>query len=372
MVARSCERMGGLLLDIGNALLSNILGQPVDGDRYHSLMASVQLLSRPANLKDFVVEPIAATRSGSGISGISYKSKQNKKAQSYAAIYKDGLQRKLENERDRVEDWHEIYPGLAPKILSYKKKGNSAALLIEHIAGMTFERILVKESDVLLERCTQKLEKTLNTVWKGTKSKKCVSAKYMQQLMRRINDIYAVHPEFESSSCRLCGFRVDSFEYLIKRAEKIEQDLNPPYSVYIHGDFNVDNIIYDPRKNRISYIDLHRSCYMDYVQDISVFMVSNYRLQIMALPIRRRIVAVIGRFYKMAKRYARRNGDVTFEIRLALGLARSLVTSTRFILDKSLARNMYLRSRYLLEQIIDLQQSEYKNYKVPVRGLFIG
>ncbi len=372
MVAHSCERMGDLLLDIGNALLSNILGQPMDGERYHSLMASVQPLSQPAKLKDLVVEPIAETRSGSGISGISHKSKQNRKVQSYAAIYKDGLQRKLKEERDRVEDWHEIYPGLAPRILSYKKSGNSATLLIEHKVGMTFEQILVKESDDMLERCTQKLGKTLNTVWKGTKSKKSVPANYMQQILRRINDIYAVHPEFESSVSRLCGVRVDSFEHLIEQAEKIEQDLSPPYSVYIHGDFNVDNIIYDPHKNKISYIDLHRSCYMDYVQDISVFMVSNYRLQILALPIRRRIVAVIGRFYKIAKRYARRNGDVTFEIRLALGLARSLVTSTRFILDKSLARDMYLRSRYLLEQIRDLQHDEYKNYKVPVRELFIG
>ena len=111
---------------------------------------------------------------------------------------------------------------------------------------------------------------------------------------------------------------------------------------------------------------------MDYVQDVSVFMVSNYRLQIMDAPVRRRIISVIRDFYSIAARYARRNADETFELRLALGLARSFVTSTRFILDKSLARNMYLRARYLLEQLIGLDERRYARYKVPVKELFVG
>jgi aminoglycoside phosphotransferase (APT) family kinase protein len=154
--------------------------------------------------------------------------------------------------------------------------------------------------------------------------------------------------------------------------EKIEQGIKPPFSVYIHGDFNVDNIIYDPGERKISYIDLHRSRYTDYVQDVSVFMVSNYRLQIMAAPVRRRIVKLIRDFYKITGRYARRNNDALFDIRLALGLARSFVTSTRFILDKSLARDMFLRGRYLLEQVTRLKPDAYADYKVPVKELFVG
>ena len=81
---------------------------------------------------------------------------------------------------------------------------------------------------------------------------------------------------------------------------------------------------------------------------------------------------MIREFYKIAARYARRNEDKSFEIRLALGLARSFVTSTRYILDKSLAGNMYLRARYLLEQVVQLDKREYECYKVPVKELFIG
>jgi hypothetical protein len=101
-------------------------------------------------------------------------------------------------------------------------------------------------------------------------------------------------------------------------------------------------------------------------------MVSNYRLQIMAAPVRRRIITVIRDFYAIAARFAGRNGDAGFEMRLALGLVRSFVTSTRFILDKSLAGDMYLRARYLLEQLVDLDERDYARYKVPVKELFVG
>jgi aminoglycoside phosphotransferase len=372
LVAHTLERMGDLLLDIGEALLSSILGQHMGMDRYHSLLDSLELLSGSGRHQEMSVETIAETRSGSGISGISRARKGKKKSSAYVAIYKDGLRRKLKEERDGVENWHEIYPGLAPRILSYKKRGQSASLLIEHLAGMTFETILVKGSDEMLELTLRKLGRTLNNVWKETKVKKPVPAEFMRQLNKRIGDVYAVHPEFESSHTKVCGYEMVSFGELVKEVAEIEQKLKPPFSVYIHGDFNVDNIIYDPREKKINYIDLHRSRYMDYVQDVSVFMVSNYRLQIMAAPVRKRIIGVIREFYKIAQRYARRNEDKTFEIRLALGLARSFVTSTRYILDKSLAGDMYLRARYLLEQVTRLDERHYERYKVPVKELFIG
>jgi len=371
LVAHTMERMGDLLLNISESLLSSILGQAMDIDRYHTLMDSLQRLSDSGDKKEMVVEPIAETRSGSGISGITSK-KKNKKAADYLAIYKDGLRSKLKEERDGVEEWHEVYPGLAPRILSYKKRGETASLLIEHLAGMTFEQILINESDELLNEALKKIGKTMNDVWKETKNKRSEPAGFMRQLKKRINDVYAVHPEFESSISNICGHSVSSFAQLIEEAEKIEERLSAPFSVYIHGDFNVDNIIYDPSEKKVNYIDLHRSQYMDYVQDVSVFMISNYRLQIMSSPVRARIIRVIRDFYKISARYAKRNNDETFELRLALGLARSLVTSTRFILDKSLAADMFLHARYLLEQIVRLKKRDYLKYKVPVKELFIG
>ena len=56
----------------------------------------------------------------------------------------------------------------------------------------------------------------------------------------------------------------------------------------------------------------------------------------------------------------------------ALALARSFASSTRFILDASLADGMFLRARYLLEQVNTLNEKGYRKYRVPVKALFHG
>jgi aminoglycoside phosphotransferase (APT) family kinase protein len=366
-VAHAMEQMGDCLQEISEAIISASLGQPIDIDRYHTLMESIEHFGE--GQRDLVMEPIAETRSGSGISGIG-SSKSN--GGGYAAIFKDGKKKKLKEELQGVESWHEIFPGLAPKILSYKKKGQSAALLIEHLAGLTFEQIVLNEPDDMVAAALRKLGSTLRSVWKETRTNQSTSARFMGQLAQRIRDVYSIHPEFEQGRARVGDSTIPSFDELVRRAERYEARFEAPFAVYIHGDFNVDNVIYDPIENKINYIDLHRSRYMDYVQDVSVFMVSNYRLQIMDAPVRRRIMVVIRNFYEIARRFAKKQGDETFEVRLALGLARSFATSTRFILDKSLAQSMFLRSRYLIEQVLDADSRGKKTYRVPIEEIFVG
>jgi len=368
-VAHSVEQMGDALLDISESILSANLGQPVNLERYHSLEDSVEMLETDEDLGDVQIQRIADTRSGSAISGISAS---DSKDDEYIAIFKDGEKRKLKEERQGVESWHEIYPGLAPKILSYKKRGQSAALLIEHLPGLTFEQILLNEPPELLQETLDQLGKTLKSVWRETHTKQPVSADFMQQLEKRLHDVYKIHPEFQEGRSAICGLKIPSFDTLVEKAGAYEKRLKAPFSVYIHGDFNVDNIIYDPMEQRINFIDLHRSRYMDYVQDVSVFMVSNYRLQILDAPLRRRIMTVAKDFYAMARRYAAKAGDETFELRLALGLARSFATSTRFILDKSLAHSMFLRARFLIEQVLAADPKKAGSFKIPVKEIFVG
>lgn len=366
-VARSISQMGDALLNISEAIISSNLGQPVNIDRYYSLQASVAQLEMDEDLSGLKIDSIAETRSGSKISGI-----LNADDNDCLAIFKDGEKRKLKEERQGVKSWHEIYPGLAPKILSYKKRGQSASLLIEHLAGFTFEQILLQDSPLLMKEALSKLGDTLKSVWKETQSPQKVPANFMQQLSKRLHDVYAVHPEFCQGENIICGYKMSAFETLLEKARKYEQKIQVPFSVYIHGDFNVDNIIYDPLEKRINFIDLHRSRYMDYVQDVSVFMVSNYRLQVLDTTLRRRIMKLAQDFYLVARNYAQKTGDDNFEIRLALGLARSFATSTRFILDKSLARAMFLRTRYLIEMVLQTETCKVHKFRLPLEEIFIG
>lgn len=365
-VAYEIRQTGNTLRHISEAIISANLGQPVSFERFFSLRALVSELD--ADDAELQISAIAQTRSGSAISGISTRTAGDR---GYLAILKDGVKRKVQEERAGVNSWHQIYPGLAPKILSYEKRGPSAALLIEHLPGYTFEQILLNESDALLRDAQKRLAKTLRSIWKETRHNKPVYAGFMQQLQKRMAEVYRIHPEFEQSDSRICGLKVPSFDALVRRARTLEAGWPAPFSVYIHGDFNVDNIIYDPLERRINFIDLHRSCYMDYVQDISVFMVSNYRLQILESETRSRLMRVAQEHYRTARRFADKQGDDSFEVRLALGLARSFATSTRFILDKSLAQRMLLRARYLLEIVLEVAPGQESAFRIPMKEIFV-
>ena len=364
-VAQNLRQMGDALRHISEAIISANLGQPVNFERYFSLQSLVHEFD--AEEEGVSIQPLAETRSGSAISGVKGSAANGS---GYLAIYKDGIKRKVKEERQGVRSWHELYPGLAPKILSYKKRGQSAALLIEHLPGYTFEQILLNESQELADEALRRLGKTLSSVWTETRNKEPATANFMGQLKQRMEDVYKIHPEFQQGGVSLCGCVKPGFDALVAAAAAAEKSLPPPFSVYIHGDFNVDNIIYDPLEKRINFIDLHRSRYLDYVQDVSVFMVSNYRLQILDVPLRRRILKMAIDFYKLARQFARKVNDDSFEQRLALGLARSFVTSTRFILDKALAQNMYLRSIYLIELVLAAQAAPKRKFKLPIEEIF--
>ncbi|POP51197.1 PhoU domain-containing protein [Zhongshania marina] len=367
-LAYNVEQMGDALRNISETIISANIGQPVNFERYHALQESVEHLEAEALRGQLTVLPIAETRSGSAISGVHAGSGNEREP---IAIFKEGQKSKLKEERQGVKSWHEIYPGLAPRILSYKKRGQSAALLIEHLPGLTFEQILLSGNRNQLAISLERLCETLQAVWTQTRNEEPVAAGFITQIGKRLPEIYRIHPEFRLGKANICSLKIPAFADVLKKAEVYERDFLAPFSVYIHGDFNVDNIIYDPAENRINFIDLHRSRYMDYVQDVSVFMVSNYRLQILDHQIRQRIMAVARDFCESTRRFAAEQGDDSFEIRLALGLARSFITSSRFTLDKSQARRMFLRSCYLIEKVLATPASEVPSFKVPIKEIFV-
>jgi len=367
--AYSVERMGDSLLGISEAIISSNLGMVMDTTRFQAMQDSISRITDNNDTGEVQIHNVAETRSGAAISSIQLTDNDQG---SYAAIFKQGQTKKLMKEREGVENWHDVFPGLAPQILSWRKKGKSASLLIEHLSGLTFEQIVLNESSGMLAEALQELNKTLHSVWTETLAEKPVSAEFMRQLDKRMADVYAVHPEFQDNMQSICGREIPSFYSLAYKAAEIETALQAPFSVYIHGDFNIDNILYDTENKQLRYVDLHRSRYMDYVQDVSVFMVSNYRLQVLDPKIRRRLASVVCNFYCIAAEFAKNNNDSSFELRLAFGLVRSLATSTRFILDRNMARGMFLRARYLLEQIVRLEPGIYESYHVPVEEIFCG
>ncbi|WP_424927270.1 aminoglycoside phosphotransferase family protein [Amaricoccus tamworthensis] len=357
-------RMGEALQGISEAILSINIGQNVQFERYFTLRS---VLNGVSNKEKITLKPLAETRSGSAISSVSVKDTDGNPV---PAVFKDGDRRKVKQERVGVKSWNSVYPGLAPEILSYEKNGGSAALLIEHLEGQTFEDIVISGHDAALATASKALHKTVRDIWRTTRTDEPAEMGAMEQLAKRMPDVYRLHPHRAGGAQNLNGVKVADFDELVEEAQAREARLPAPFSVYIHGDFNLDNVIYDAVNKKIRFIDLHRSRYMDYAQDVSVFMVSNYRLQVLDNATRIRIARVAADMHAMATKFARREKDVTFEYRLALGLARSFASSTRFVVDQKHAQRMLMRARYILETLLKVPEGREARFRLPIKELF--
>jgi aminoglycoside phosphotransferase len=361
------EIISDLLLQIGEQILSANLGQPVAFEQIQSLEKLLDSLD-----EQFSMHSMAETKSGCTIAGVSTQEGDDAESSTQAsvsAIFKQGDRQKMEEERAGVEAWHKKFPGLAPQILSYHKSGAKAALLFEYLTGETFDALIQKRRQTTLKKALKALFTLLPEIWLETQISEPRPAHFMRQLKKRLRAVLHVHPEFKRTRLKI-GSVAGSIEkvdlkQLIDRAEKLEKKLAVPNAVYLHGDFNVDNILYDPQENKISFVDLHRSGYGDYVQDLSTFMVSCYRILNFDPKTRRLIGDAMLSTYAFGERFAKQQNDTTFHLRLALGLARGYITSTRFILEEHLAKAMFYRGQLLLEQVTQLSKQERADYRIP-------
>jgi phosphate uptake regulator/aminoglycoside phosphotransferase len=358
-IYRYLERMGDSLLNIGEAILSACLGERIKIDQFRALEDTLVRSETGQSIADVTLEPVAETRSGCRIGRVRSKSG----ADGRLVIFKEGSIRKLTQEKASAEQWDTILPGIAPRIFAFHDHGESGSILFEYLPGHTFEELLLQGDAADVRAALQVLSATMSQVWAKTRENTPIQPHFIGQIASRLRDVYAVHPEFRSQALGIGTLDVPSFDALLVRAQALDDLLAAPFSVFIHGDFNVDNVIYDSQ--RVHFVDLHRSRRMDWLQDVSVFLVSNFRLQVFDQPVRDVISTVTKDFFEFARSTAEQLGDTTFAARLGLGVARSFVTSSRFVLDPGFAKVMFLRARYLIEQVLAHDPEQLAGFKFP-------
>jgi len=369
-IFRYLERIGDSLLNIGEALLFSVIGEKIKIEQFQALQHTLTQTGFEGDLGDIDFQSIWGTRSGCRIGRVSPKDAPSDMIQ--GGIFKEGNLKKLRRERENIELWARVFPGIGPRIFSYHEEGDSASMLLEFLPGCTWNEVVLTAAEDVLEDAIFVFEQTVGDIWRGTLERGPLVLDTMAQLDDRLTFVRHVHPDFFRQGRKLGQQTIPSTEELISSCRELEHGLAAPMTVLMHGDFNANNIVYDPAAPRVHYVDLHRSRRGDFVQDVSVFLVSFFRMPIFDPGLRRRINLMIASFYDYAATFAEDIGDGTWQARLALGLSRSLLTSTRFELNYDFAREMFLRGHYLMEGLLAHHQAgkPWEAYRLPRPVLF--
>ncbi len=369
MIFHYLERMGDCLLNIGEAIIFCKVGEKLKFHQFQSLHDTLSAVHPDEmDLDSIDFEGIWGTRSGARIGKVSTGA--SSVVDGDQVVYKEGDLRKIKLEKEKIELWNQLVPGLPPRIVEYQENERDATLLIEYLNGSNLQEIAITTDPDFLDEGLEAVQHTVRQVWLQTRTDQPAHAAFLGQLTRRLGDVVNVHPDFSAERKQIGGLTIPNVAELLHRNQDLDEVLAAPISVLGHGDFNLDNVIYDPARKQVHFIDLHRSAPMDYLQDIAVIMVSSFRLPVFDPAIRRRLNRVIASFFDFGVGFAEEIGDETFEIRLTLGLVRSFLSSTRFELDREFAQDMRQRAIYLLRKVDAHRDRPWESFEIPRDVLF--
>ncbi|WP_020587850.1 PhoU domain-containing protein [Desulfobacter curvatus] len=373
-IFRYMERIGDALLKIGEAILFAILGEKIRIRQFEALQQTLAKSDMDISLDRLSLHSYWGTRSGCNISKVANEPTSVATGPAKQAIFKTGSLKKIGQEKENLDRWQGIAPGLAPRVLTFHQEDeNTGALLVEFFSGNNLQEIVLGDNSNLTGNALNALRKVLGEkVWPSTKKVGAMETSYMDQVLKRLDSILQVHSYLRRQQT-LGDLEVDSTATLVEKCMRIERLLPAPFSVFIHGDFNVNNIIYDENTDTIHFIDVHRSKSADYIQDVAVYLISNFRLPVFESPVRDQINMAIRDFYGFAKTFAHEHHDTTFDVRLAIALARSFYTSTRFQLNSEFVKDMVMRANFLLEKVIVFNegQESWQAFLFPEEVLYL-
>lgn len=372
MVVHYLERIGDLILEIGEQLINVILGENLRYSQYQALAAGLKASGQARHgLAGF--QSIWTGRSGCRICLVGFDEVDEGGP---PVIFKHGPAAKLEKERDNLEAWAELWPGLAPKLISFVpgEGDGQAAMLLEYIRGETLRDMFLNYHR--FPNARDELAGALNCMaglWAETKDNKEIRAGFARQAEKRLASVAALYPDIVAFNGAIGYLEIRALGDLLDDARCLERDLPAPFTVRIHGDFNLSNIMRDADSGAYRLIDLYRSRLSDYTQDLSVMILSILRLPLSGSVERDFLSGAAVQVWDFARKFAEANDDPTAEARLSFGLARSFLTSARFEPRRSVAARFLGYSRYLWTRLVEYGQADrpWMDFKLDKRILYV-
>ncbi len=343
-VLKHLEKVGDYVLNIGEQAIYLITGRRLQFSQFQQLDYLLQDSESNGNYFPY----------HDGVSGATVA----RVGEDSHLVFKDGGEKKIRGEIRNTQAWEEIGEGLVPKVVSTVSYKDRTALLREFVDGALLSQIFFEDGDLQLKlSLTRSVCNLLEDLWRKTAKEEPPRVDYMDQIRQRLPDVFNIHPPFRQMSetpFRHKGKVIPPLSEQLAALELVEKTLAPPHSFWLHGDFNPNNMVYNSTDSSLKFIDIHRSRYGDYLQDLTVFIVGLERSPDLSPTVRRQMGRVKGVVQDFASNIAGSYSDHTWEKRMKLGLGRSYLTSARIILHSGRAEWLLKQGRICLQEALDI------------------
>ena len=264
-------------------------------------------------------------------------------------LFKEGSSPKIQSEFERAIEWEGIAPTRTPRVVAVSHERGRTGILREYAEGSLLLDVLLSDASPEDQvAAMQRVVDVLVDIWKTTITPRKAPIDYASQIRARVRETVRRHPALE----KVARDRLDDFAGLydlLSHLEARELALAPPFSIWTHGDLNANNIVTDDTSGSVIFIDVHRSKYGDYLQDLSVLVTSPLR-KFPRAKVAKGVLRANDVVLEAASEFGAQNNDRHFKERLRLARARALITSARLESDEERARILFVDGLDLLKK----------------------
>jgi phosphate uptake regulator len=338
-VLKYLEKVCDFVLNIGETTVHSVTGTRLSYPQFEELRAML---------------PGDAATNGSyrhfwdGISGATVV--EVDRADGKKLVYKEGSGQKIEDEFYRSIEWEGLAPGRTAHVIGISRGKGRNGILREFAEGSLLLDVLLSDTppqkkEALMRNVTD----VLCDIWTTTITPHPAPVDYIGQIRARLREMLRRHPHLERVAKEELGGSSGLYDLLTLLASR-ETWLQPPFSIWTHGDLNANNIVTDGSTSGVVFIDVHRSKYGDYLQDVAVLGTSAQR-KFPKGKVAKGVRRANDVLYKVAEDFAEINGDTNHRVRLRLARARALITSARLELETDRAEALFVEGLGLLRKV---------------------
>lgn len=175
----------------------------------------------------------------------------------------------------KLQRFDTLFPTLVPRVIDAGVSDEGAYFDIEYIKGKDIKTLFVNNEIDDVDKLVTELFNSFDTIHNYQYSHNPSSLKlyFMEEVEQKLHDALMFDEFKEFYNMDTYMYMGDTFRGMIHLYDKFKKLFNETITTegYVHGNPTLENIMYDPETNKITFIDLYEegivdSKFMDYSQ----------------------------------------------------------------------------------------------------------